>query len=227
MQTPDLDHLASLALPIPFSTLRPRTLACIHLPRLLFRSLSVASEDEHDTVPPDQSVNRAYSFVSLPENVVRRGLRCRRYDEIEKLYQCSWTGCTKSYGSLNHINAHIVSQRHGNKRTPAGEIHSSFHEYKDHNRLIVGHLRRNSGSSGNSGARLRKMNRNSRRGWNGLMLCAQGHLFSIPRNLTSGSPSPPWSYRIRPRLRRGPNRPHNTRAQRLPSMVQNLSMLIV
>ena len=88
----------------------------------IFRS--VASEDENDALPPDRSVNKTHSFVSLPGNAVRKRPH-RRYDEIERLYHCSWSGCTKSYGTLNHLNAHIVMQRHGNKRTPAGEIYSS------------------------------------------------------------------------------------------------------
>ena len=82
----------------------------------------VAPEDELDAGPPDSSVSKTYSFVSLPGNAVRKRPR-RRYDEIERLYHCSWTDCTKSYGTLNHLNAHIVMQRHGNKRTPSGEIH--------------------------------------------------------------------------------------------------------
>ena len=81
----------------------------------------VVPDEEHDAAPPDPSVSKTYSFVSLPGNAVRKRPR-RRYDEIERLYHCSWTGCTKSYGTLNHLNAHIVMQRHGNKRTPAGEI---------------------------------------------------------------------------------------------------------
>jgi transcription factor CON7 len=79
----------------------------------------VVGEEDHE-VPHDPSVSKTYSFVSLPGNAVRKRPR-RRYDEIERLYHCSWAGCTKSYGTLNHLNAHIVMQRHGNKRTPAGE----------------------------------------------------------------------------------------------------------
>lgn len=45
----------------------------------------------------------------------------RRYDEIERLYGCSWQGCTKSYGTLNHLNAHVGMQKHGAKRAPSGE----------------------------------------------------------------------------------------------------------
>jgi len=77
-----------------------------------------ASEDEHNTAHPDPSVSKTYSFVSLPGNAVRKRPR-RRFDELEHIYHCSWSGCTKSYGTLNHLNAHIVMQRHGNKRTPA------------------------------------------------------------------------------------------------------------
>ncbi|KDN37218.1 hypothetical protein K437DRAFT_218104, partial [Tilletiaria anomala UBC 951] len=43
----------------------------------------------------------------------------RRYDEIERMYACSWPGCSKSYGTLNHLNAHVAMQKHGSKRLPA------------------------------------------------------------------------------------------------------------
>lgn len=72
----------------------------------------VALEEEHDAVPPGPSVLETDSPVCLPGNAARK---C--------LYHCSWSGCTKSYGALNHLNAHITMQRHGSKLTPAGEIH--------------------------------------------------------------------------------------------------------
>lgn len=43
----------------------------------------------------------------------------RRFDEIERLYTCKWPGCQKSYGTLNHLNAHVAMQKHGSKRSPA------------------------------------------------------------------------------------------------------------
>ncbi|EIW79332.1 hypothetical protein CONPUDRAFT_107631 [Coniophora puteana RWD-64-598 SS2] len=61
--------------------------------------------------------SKQYSFVALPGNAVRKRPR-RRYDEIERLYQCSWPGCTKAYGTLNHLNAHVTMQKHGSKRSP-------------------------------------------------------------------------------------------------------------
>ncbi|EEB99536.1 hypothetical protein MPER_00771, partial [Moniliophthora perniciosa FA553] len=61
--------------------------------------------------------SRTYSFVALPGNAVRKRPR-RRYDEIERLYQCSWPDCNKSYGTLNHLNAHVTMQKHGPKRSP-------------------------------------------------------------------------------------------------------------
>ncbi|KZT69248.1 hypothetical protein DAEQUDRAFT_636399, partial [Daedalea quercina L-15889] len=60
---------------------------------------------------------KTYSFVSLPGNAVKKRPR-RRYDEIERLYQCSWPNCTKAYGTLNHLNAHVTMQKHGPKRSP-------------------------------------------------------------------------------------------------------------
>ncbi|CAD6923105.1 unnamed protein product [Tilletia laevis] len=47
----------------------------------------------------------------------------RRYDEIERMYPCNWSGCAKSYGTLNHLNAHVAMQKHGLKRLP--------HEFKE------------------------------------------------------------------------------------------------
>ncbi|KAM6497083.1 Zn finger family DNA binding protein [Amanita muscaria] len=66
---------------------------------------------------PD-SANRTYSFVALPGNAVKKRPR-RRYDEIERLYHCSWPNCAKAYGTLNHLNAHVTMQKHGSKRSPS------------------------------------------------------------------------------------------------------------
>ncbi|KAG0693121.1 hypothetical protein DFH29DRAFT_816703 [Suillus ampliporus] len=58
--------------------------------------------------------SKQYSFVALPGNTVKKHPR-RRY--IERLYQCSWPSCTKAFGTLNHLNAHVTMQRHGVKRS--------------------------------------------------------------------------------------------------------------
>jgi len=71
------------------------------------------------TLSGRDSRGRTYSFVPLPGNNVKKRPR-RRYDEIERLYQCSWADCTKAYGTLNHLNAHVTMQRHGPKRNPNG-----------------------------------------------------------------------------------------------------------
>lgn len=69
---------------------------------------------------PDDAADsrRQYSFVALPGNTIKKRPR-RRYDEIERLYQCSWKDCSKAYGTLNHLNAHVTMQKHGPKRSPA------------------------------------------------------------------------------------------------------------
>ncbi|KAJ2918621.1 hypothetical protein MD484_g1731, partial [Candolleomyces efflorescens] len=65
----------------------------------------------------DGSDRKNYSFIALPGNAVKKRPR-RRYDEIERLYQCSWPDCSKAYGTLNHLNAHVTMQKHGPKRSP-------------------------------------------------------------------------------------------------------------
>ncbi|KAJ9106097.1 hypothetical protein QFC21_001237 [Naganishia friedmannii] len=42
----------------------------------------------------------------------------RKFDQIERLYLCGFEGCNKSYGTLNHLNAHVSMQKHGQKRRP-------------------------------------------------------------------------------------------------------------
>lgn len=73
---------------------------------------------------PRDPNSKTYSFVALPGNTVKKRPR-RRYDEIERLYQCSWPDCNKAYGTLNHLNAHVTMQKHGVKRNPNGMY--SFH----------------------------------------------------------------------------------------------------
>lgn len=45
----------------------------------------------------------------------------RKYEEIERRYHCGWNGCTKAYGTLNHLNDHVSLQGHGAKRRGSGE----------------------------------------------------------------------------------------------------------
>lgn len=44
----------------------------------------------------------------------------RQYQDLPRRYKCDWNGCEKAYGTLNHLNAHISMQSHGDKRTPEG-----------------------------------------------------------------------------------------------------------
>ncbi|KAF9236924.1 hypothetical protein BU15DRAFT_49381 [Melanogaster broomeanus] len=67
------------------------------------------------------SHSKQYSFVSLPGNSIRKRPR-HRHDKTERLYRCSWPGCTKSYDTLDRLNAHVTMQKHGQKRSPNGEL---------------------------------------------------------------------------------------------------------
>ncbi|KAK0723022.1 hypothetical protein B0T26DRAFT_740072 [Lasiosphaeria miniovina] len=61
--------------------------------------------------------NQVYSFVPIPGAQQHKRPR-RRFEEIERMYKCGWNGCEKAYGTLNHLNAHVTMQAHGQKRTP-------------------------------------------------------------------------------------------------------------
>ncbi|KAG9103247.1 actin-like protein arp8 [Ceratobasidium sp. 370] len=79
----------------------------------------VAPLSEGPTAPSAQNPGqRTYAFVSLAGSTIRKRPR-RRYDEIERLYSCSFEDCTKAYGTLNHLNAHVTMQKHGPKRNPS------------------------------------------------------------------------------------------------------------
>ena len=68
---------------------------------------------------------QVYSFVPIPGAQQHKRPR-RRYEEIERMYKCGWNGCEKAYGTLNHLNAHVTMQSHGQKRTPEGMLLKSL-----------------------------------------------------------------------------------------------------
>ncbi|CAK7216563.1 hypothetical protein SBRCBS47491_002870 [Sporothrix bragantina] len=70
-----------------------------------------------NSAPPQARPAQVYSFVPIPGAQQHKRPR-RRYEEIERMYKCGWNGCEKAYGTLNHLNAHVTMQSHGQKRTP-------------------------------------------------------------------------------------------------------------
>lgn len=70
--------------------------------------------------PPHSESESDFTFVPLGGPAPKKRPR-RRFDEIERLYTCGWSGCEKSYGTLNHLNAHVAMQKHGEKRLPSGK----------------------------------------------------------------------------------------------------------
>ncbi|KFA56714.1 hypothetical protein S40293_09546 [Stachybotrys chartarum IBT 40293] len=66
---------------------------------------------------PQQKSAQIYSFVPMLGAQQHKRPR-RRYEDIERMYKCGWNGCEKAYGTLNHLNAHVTKQLHGQKRTP-------------------------------------------------------------------------------------------------------------
>src|SRR2546430_1173311 len=67
--------------------------------------------------PPAFIAPQDIHFAPQNESEIKKRRR-RRADEVERLYQCNWPGCEKSYGTLNHLNTHVRNAAHGNKREP-------------------------------------------------------------------------------------------------------------
>lgn len=55
--------------------------------------------------------HKIYSFVPLDVNSQQKRPR-KKFNEVERLYQCTYLNCTKAYGTLNHLNAHVTMQGH-------------------------------------------------------------------------------------------------------------------
>ncbi|KAG1382840.1 hypothetical protein G6F61_001898 [Rhizopus arrhizus] len=83
-----------------------------------FNNQTINQRTRQSSNASNSSVEKVYSFVEIPGTNQKKRPR-RRYDEIERLYHCNWPGCTKAYGTLNHLNAHVSMQKHGPKRNPA------------------------------------------------------------------------------------------------------------
>ncbi|KAI9272732.1 hypothetical protein BDA99DRAFT_432954 [Phascolomyces articulosus] len=85
---------------------------------------SVAQQQHRHLPSPPPSIHeqhqqpKVFAFVSLPGINQKKRPR-RKYHEIERLYHCNFPGCSKSYGTLNHLNAHVSMQQHGPKRHPS------------------------------------------------------------------------------------------------------------
>jgi len=79
------------------------------------KRLSQDQQQQHSLTHTQQ----VYSFVPIPGAQQHKRPR-RRYEEIERMYKCGYNGCDKAYGTLNHLNAHVTMQSHGQKRTPEG-----------------------------------------------------------------------------------------------------------
>ncbi|KAH8798049.1 hypothetical protein DL96DRAFT_1442129, partial [Flagelloscypha sp. PMI_526] len=84
--------------------------------------------------PESPDPTKAYSFISLPGASVRKRPR-RRYNEIERLYQCSWPDCANAYGTLSHLNAHVTMKKHGPKRNPS-EFKELIKEWRKHKKDV-------------------------------------------------------------------------------------------
>lgn len=79
---------------------------------------SVQIPYQHIGQPLEHQTHLALELDPLKEYKSGRRFR-RRYNQIVRKYSCASPGCTKSYGSLNHLNTHIVTKKHGYRKSKA------------------------------------------------------------------------------------------------------------
>ena len=95
------------------------------------------SEQYSDPTKPARAMISAkstiYSFVPLPGAQQQKRPR-KRYDEIVRIYHCNFPNCSKAYGTLNHLNAHVTMQKHGPRRTP-DEFKATRRDHKARKKL--------------------------------------------------------------------------------------------
>jgi len=151
-------HTGMVSLP-PAHTIAPQSY------RVPVRDTRIASMSDLPTdVYPPFSGNRAYSLDSTPNYTpfvtigpTPKKRPRRRYDEIERHYECNHPGCDKAYGTLNHLNSHVSMQGHGKKRLPSEfrELRKAWRKAKKEAaaRGSGGNQGRNSISSSDSGRR--------------------------------------------------------------------------
>lgn len=83
-------------------------------PTSVIDGVLIADPNNHQHVMNGGITNnsqKVFSFVPLPGLNQKKRPR-RKFHEVERLYQCNFQDCTKSYGTLNHLNAHVSMQRH-------------------------------------------------------------------------------------------------------------------
>lgn len=101
--------------PALYNTVGPHPLAPI-TPNGSANTRSEAAHPSSDHQPAERADGK-FNYIPLPTLTKKRPRR--RFEEIERIYDCSYPGCTKAYGTLNHLNAHVSMQKHGPKRLPA------------------------------------------------------------------------------------------------------------
>lgn len=74
-------------------------------------SSAIATSTTATSASASEGAQKTFSFVPLPGINQKKRPR-RKYHEVERLYHCNYPGCTKAYGTLNHLNAHVSMQNH-------------------------------------------------------------------------------------------------------------------
>jgi hypothetical protein len=89
----------------------PTTKSPQYQPQQFPQQLPQYQPQQQPTVPPKTAGPREPKRFSSDEDLQDLNRRPRRrFEEIQRYYRCNHGNCAKAYGTLNHLNNHVVLQ---------------------------------------------------------------------------------------------------------------------
>lgn len=79
----------------------------------------ISNEMNSIYVTGKEPINGTSSNTEKASCLKKKRRRRKRYYEVERFYKCNYPNCTKAYGTLGHLNCHIMRKKHGKKRLPS------------------------------------------------------------------------------------------------------------
>lgn len=141
----------------------PRSISILNFPKsdvsssslssLLTPSLSLTStpnlipNSNSSSSNPSLSANALHLLNSSSNSLTNKRKR-KKHSEIERHYACTFNNCTKAYGTLNHLNTHIMIHKHGPKKSPDEfiELRKKLRIRKKDDSITMKNLKLNSSS---------------------------------------------------------------------------------
>lgn len=84
------------------------------------KNLQTSSAQSRHFSPPPRRDQREHNSRDGKRRSHQRHKR-KRWSEVRRLFECDFPACTKTYGTVQHLNVHRANCNHGPKKVRAGE----------------------------------------------------------------------------------------------------------